>query len=67
MTDPQVELSKPGLNGKIADSLTSFDIMVIKEKIRKSILLDILNVLLAIRKELKKDEAENFIKKADEI
>ena len=35
--------------------------MAVKETMRKSILLDILNVLLIIRKELKTDEVENFI------
>ena len=52
---------KPGLNKKIIDKLISFDLMTVKETMRKSILLDILNVLLIIRKELKTDEAENFI------
>jgi hypothetical protein len=52
---------KPGLNKKIAGKLISFDLMAVKETMRKSILLDILNVLLIIRKELKTDEAENFI------
>ena len=44
---------KPGLNKKIASKLISFDLMAIKETMRKSILLDILNVLLIIRKEPK--------------
>lgn len=57
----KVALFKPGLSRKIADCLISFDLMVIKETMRKSILLDILNALLAIRKELKTDEMENFI------
>lgn len=52
---------KPDLNAKVADRLISFDIMAVKETMRKSILLDILNVLLIIRKELKKDEIESFI------
>lgn len=52
---------KPGLNKKIAGKLISFDLMAVKETMRKSILLDILNVLLIIRKELKTDEVENFI------
>lgn len=55
---------KPGLNKKIIDKLISFDLMTVKETMRKSILLDILNVLLIIRKELKTDEAENFIQNA---
>lgn len=57
----KVALFTPGLNGKIADCLISVDLLNIKETMRKSILLDILNVLVAIRKELKTDEAENFI------
>ena len=55
---------KPRLNRKIADCIVSFDIMSVKETMRKSVLLDILHVLLQIRKELKTDEAENFILKA---
>lgn len=57
----KVVLYKPGLNGKIADRLISFNLMNIKETMRKSILLDILHVLLIIRKELKKDDIESFI------
>ncbi len=52
---------KPNLNNKIAGRLISFNLMAIKETMRKSILLDILNVLLVIRKELKTDEIERFI------
>jgi hypothetical protein len=52
---------KPNLNNKIAGRLISFNLMAIKETMRKSILLDILNVLLVIRKELKTDEIESFI------
>lgn len=52
---------KPGLNNKIVGRLISFNLMAIKETMRKSILLDILNILLVIRKELKTDEIENFI------
>ncbi|HWQ71299.1 MAG TPA: hypothetical protein VN370_03165 [Desulfitobacteriaceae bacterium] len=55
---------KPGLNNKIADRLISFNLMAIKETMRKSILLDSLNVLLIIRKKLRKDEIESFILKA---
>jgi len=35
--------------------------MSVKETMCKSILLDIINVLLAIKKELKTNKAENFI------
>ncbi len=52
---------KPNLNNKIAGRLISFNLMAIKETMRKSILLDILNILLVIRKELKTDEIESFI------
>jgi hypothetical protein len=52
---------KPSLNDKIADRLIFFNLMAIKETMRKSILLDILNILLIIRKELKTDKIEGFI------
>ncbi|OQB25615.1 MAG: hypothetical protein BWY11_00279 [Firmicutes bacterium ADurb.Bin182] len=55
---------KPGLNKKIIDRLISFDFAAVNETMRKSILLDILNVLLIIRKEQKTDEAESFIMNA---
>jgi len=57
----KIAAAKPGLNDKIASSLISFDIMAVKETMRKSILLDILNVLLIIRKDHKKGEIDNFI------
>jgi hypothetical protein len=60
----KVAIFKPGLNRKIANSLILFDLMSVKETMRKSILLDILNVLFVIRKELKIDEVEDFILKA---
>lgn len=53
--------SAPGLSDKIASRLISLDLMSVKETMRKSILLDILNVLLVIRKERKTDEIEGFI------
>lgn len=52
---------KPGINGKIADRLVSFDLMAVKETMRKSILMDILNVLLIIRKESKTDKIDAYI------
>lgn len=55
---------KPALNEKIADCLISFDLTAVKETMRKSILLDIINVLLLIRKENKSDKIQNFIKTA---
>lgn len=57
----KIASSKPDLNEKIASELISFNIMAVKETMRKSILLDILNVLLLIRKERKSDEMESFI------
>ncbi len=55
---------KPGLNGRIADRLIAFDFTAIKQTMRKSILLDILNILLLIRKTLQKDGIESFIQAA---
>jgi len=52
---------KPGLHNKIAARLVTFDLMSVKETMRKAILLDILNVLLIIRKNYKTDEIEDFI------
>lgn len=52
---------KPDLNDKIAGKLILFNFTAIKETMRKSILLDILNALLIIRKSLKTDETEGFI------
>jgi hypothetical protein len=57
----KIALIKSDYNKKIADYLVSFDLMAIKDTMRKSILLDILNVLLIIRKEQKNDEIDNFI------
>ena len=57
----KIAWAKPGLSDKIASRLISFDLMAVKETMRKSILLDILNVLLIIRKGHKTDEIENFI------
>ncbi len=55
---------KPELTDKIAARLVSFDLMSVKETMRKSILLDIINILLLIRKELRSEEIEGFILKA---
>ena len=52
---------KPELNNKVSAALISFDFMSGKETMRKSILLDILNTLLIIRKSLKNDDIESFI------
>ena len=53
--------AKPNLNERIADMLMSIDMVEVKETMRKSILLDILNVLVAIRKSLKNDKIDSFI------
>lgn len=60
----KIVTSKPSLNDKIASELISIDLMLIKETMRKSILLDILNVLIIIREKHKTAEIENFILKA---
>ena len=57
----KIASAKPGLNSKIASRLISFNLIAVKETMRKSILLDILNVLLIIRHEFKTDEIESFI------
>jgi hypothetical protein len=57
----KIASAKPSLNDKIASRLISFDLFSVKETMRKSILLDILNVLLIIRQELKTDKIESFI------
>lgn len=57
----KISSAKPGLNDKIASRLISFDIMAVKETMRKSILVDILNVLFIIRQKQKADEIETFI------
>lgn len=57
----KIAVSKPSLNGLIASRLISIDLVAIKETMRKSILLDIMNVIFEIRKEYKSDEMENFI------
>lgn len=57
----KIAQAKPGLSDRIASSLISFDLNSVKETMRKSILLDILNVLLVIRQERKRDEIDGFI------
>lgn len=60
----KIVLSKPGLNDEIASRLISFNLMTAKETMRKSILLDILNVLFVIRQAYKTDEIDSFIQNA---
>lgn len=57
----KISLARPSLNDKIASALITFDLLAVKETMRKSILLDILNVLLAIRKGHNTDVIESFI------
>jgi len=49
------------LNRKIADTLMSLDLAAVRETMRKLILLDILDTLLLIRKELPAEEIEQYI------
>jgi len=51
----------PSLNERIADMLMSINMAEVKETMRKSIFLDILNVLAAIRKSLKNNKIDSFI------
>jgi hypothetical protein len=55
---------KPSLCEKISSKLISYDITAVKETMRKSILTDILNVLLIIRQEHRTKETETFISNA---
>lgn len=57
----KIAAAKPGLHEKIASRLISLDLMQAKETMRKLILLDILNVLLVIRKEKTSDVLEGYI------
>lgn len=60
----KIVFAKPNLNEKIASKLISIDLTSIKETMQKSILLDILNVLIIIRRNYKTDEIESFISNA---
>lgn len=55
---------KPDLNKKIAAALMAVNLDKIKETMRKSILLDILNVLAIIRRDQTTAEIEAFIQNA---
>ena len=65
----QIVPYQPDVLGKIAEILISFNLLEIKETMRKSILMDIVNVLLSIRKDFWTDELEGYIRKAlsDEV
>lgn len=56
--------SRPDLDEKIVSALTSVDLMALKETMRKLILLDIMNVLIEIRRRHPTDGAEVFISNA---
>lgn len=55
---------KPILSQKIAEILMKYDILSAKETMRKLFLLDIINILLLIRKQGKTDEIEKYISDA---
>ena len=52
---------KLNLYDKIVETLLSFDVALVKETMRKSILLDILNILVIIKKNYNTDELERFL------
>lgn len=52
---------EPGYNKDIAEALLAYDIMSVRESMRKLILQDILYVLLEIRKSLDKEEISSYI------
>ncbi len=55
---------KPELKDKIIRRLISFDLMNVRETMRKLILLDILNVISVIGKEFRTEETDSFIMNA---
>ena len=55
---------KPILSQKTAELLMNFDILSAKETMRKLFLLDIINILLLIRKQVKTEEIEKYISDA---
>lgn len=57
----KIILHKPDLIKTVVDKLMSFDIMDVKETMRKSILMDILHILSIIRKSTKSEDIESFI------
>jgi hypothetical protein len=52
---------KPNLRKTIADKLISFDLMAVKETMRKLVLLDILSTLFIIRKSENNEAIDSFI------
>lgn len=57
----KIVAAKPDLSDKIADMLISIDVTEITETMRASTLLDILKVLVIIRKNFKNDKMDHFI------
>ena len=55
---------KPQLRGKIAEALMSVDILSAKETMRKLFLLDIINILILIRKDERTAQTEKYISDA---
>jgi hypothetical protein len=55
---------KPDLHRIISERLLAMDISTIRETMRKSILLDILGVLIQLQKHLHSDQIEDYIQKA---
>lgn len=55
---------KPEFTERIANRLISFDLMNVKETMRKLILLDILNVISVIGKEFRTEEINSYIMNA---
>ncbi|NLY73050.1 MAG: hypothetical protein GX079_05110 [Tissierellia bacterium] len=60
----KIALAKPETCGKITTSLIGFDLMAVRETMRKPILLDIIDVLVIARKEAMGDAIEDFILEA---
>ncbi len=57
----KIAAAQPALCGRISEALMKIDVSALRETMRKPILLDILNVLLEIRKTRKTEEAEGYI------
>jgi hypothetical protein len=55
---------KPNIYDKIVETLLSIDFSGIKQTMHKSILLDILKILVVIREKYSTDEMDSFILKA---
>jgi hypothetical protein len=60
----KIAVFKPDLGKAIAEKLLSFDLMAMKESMRKLVLLDILDTLLIIQKSQSSEEIDAFVLKA---